>query len=56
MTGHYWTFPDRRLPDRRRGYFTFRFAFLRSAQYFFIRADTAFRAAADIFRPRFRTF
>ena len=32
-------------PDR---YFTLACAFRRSAQYFFIRADTAFRAAADI--------
>jgi len=34
-------------------YFTFTFAcaFFRSAQYFFIRTDTAWRAAADIRRP-----
>jgi hypothetical protein len=34
------------------GYFTLALAFLRSAQYFFIRWDTALRAAADICRPR----
>ena len=33
-------------------YFTFARAFRRSAQYFFIRAETAFRAAADIRRVR----
>ena len=34
-------------------YLTFAFAFFRSAQYFFMRSDTALRAAADIFRVRF---
>jgi len=33
-------------------YFTFACAFRRSAQYRFIRADTALRAAADIVRVR----
>jgi hypothetical protein len=33
-------------------YFTFALVFRRSAQYFFIRALTTFRAAADIWRPR----
>jgi hypothetical protein len=33
-------------------YFILALAFLRSAQYFFIRSDTALRAAADICRPR----
>ena len=33
-------------------YLIFAFAFRRSAQYFFMRADTAFRAAADIVRVR----
>jgi hypothetical protein len=34
------------------GHLTLAFALRRSAQYFFIRADTAFRAAADIVRAR----
>jgi hypothetical protein len=34
---------------------TYFFAFLRAAQYFFIRALTAFRSAAVIFRLRRRT-
>ena len=33
-------------------HFTFCLAFRRSAQYFFIRSDTALRAAADIVRVR----
>jgi hypothetical protein len=33
-------------------HFTFAFALRRSAQYFFIRAETALRAAADIVRAR----
>jgi hypothetical protein len=36
-------------------YFTFALAFRRSAQYFFMRALTALRAAADICRPRCST-
>ena len=39
---------------RRTAYFTFAAALRRSAQYFFIRSDTAFRAAADIVRVRAR--
>jgi hypothetical protein len=35
-------------------YFIFAFAFLRSAQYFFIRCETALRATVDMVRPRFR--
>jgi len=35
---------------REAGYFSFALAFRRSAQYLFIRIDTAFRAAADIWR------
>ena len=38
--------------SRLRSYFTFAFAFRRSAQYFFMRLDTALRAAADIVRAR----
>jgi len=34
-------------------YFTLAWAFFLSAQYFFIRSDTAFRAAADTERLRF---
>ena len=40
------------LADMRAGYFSFDFALRRSAQYFFIRSPTAFRAAADILLPR----
>ena len=42
--------------DRNRvdDYFTFACAFRLSAQYFFIRAETSFRAAADIVRVRLR--
>jgi hypothetical protein len=38
----------------RSSYLTLAFAFRRSAQYFFIRVESAFRAAADIWRPRLR--
>ena len=37
-------------------HFIFAFALRRSAQYFFIRADTALRAAADIVRMRVFAF
>jgi hypothetical protein len=36
-----------------RVYFTLAFAFLRSAQYFFIMTETALRAADDMRRVRF---
>ena len=43
------------LPRRTHRYFE-PFALRRSAQYLFIRTDTALRAAADIARPCFRAF
>src|SRR5262245_65400098 len=39
-----------------RGYFTLAWALFRSAQYFFMRCDTALRAAADMRRVRFEAF